>query len=132
TLWIIDQIIDHPVVTAARGRRIGRDGLRAIWRNDVIDAAQSGGLLRTTNRVAAARAGYKDGDATVQRARMIGQRIGLYIELYRGRQLTLSERLTLWHDHDQHRQQGFPSVFAVGLFAPRHAAQFTTPQSGQF
>lgn len=133
-LAIIDKIIDHPAITEARGHRIGRDGLRAIWVNDVIDAAQSGGLLRTTRRHAAVRAGYtgKDGDRIVQHARSIGRRAGLYIELYRGRHLTLAERLTLWHDHDQHRQQGFPSAFAIGVFTPEHAEQFTTPKPGHF
>ncbi len=131
-LLVIDRIIDHPVITSARGRKIGRDGLRAIWINDVIDAAQSGGLLRTTNRVAAIRAGYKGGDAAVQLARSIGKKAGLYVELYRGRRLTLNERLTLWNDHDRHKQQGFPSVFAMGVFTPQHAAQFTAPKAGQF
>ena len=131
-LAIVDKIIDHPAVDEARGRKIGRDGLRAIWRNDIIDAAQSGGLLRTSRRHAAVRAGYKDGEKTVQKARQIGRRAGLYIELYRGRELTQLERITLWHGHDQHKQRGFTSVFAVGVFAPRHAAQFTTPKPGQF
>ncbi|MGO2520109.1 MAG: hypothetical protein ACTH8F_08305 [Microbacterium sp.] len=127
---IVDKIIDHPAVDEARGRKIGRDGLRAIWINDIIDAAQSGGLLRTTRRHAAMRAGYKDGEKTVQKARQIGKRVGLYIELYRGRELTQLERITLWHDHDHHKQRGFASVFALGVFAPSHATQLTTPQPG--
>lgn len=131
-LAIIDQIIDHPAIEKARGRKIGRDGLRAIWFNDIIDAAQSGGLLRTSRRHAADRVGYKDGEKTVQKARQIGRYAGLYVELYRGRELTQLERVTLWHGHDRHKQRGFTSIFAVGVFAPRHAEQFTTPKPGQF
>lgn len=131
-LEIIDKIIDHPAVVAARGQKIGREGLRAIWRNDVIDAAQSGGLLRTSRRHAATRAGYKDGEKTVQKARQIGKLVGLYVELYRGRKLTLNERMNLWSSHDRPKQRGVTSIFAVGVFAPHHAARIATPSTGQF
>ncbi|MFP3422129.1 hypothetical protein R0K19_22440, partial [Bacillus sp. SIMBA_161] len=81
---------------------------------------------------AAMRAGYKDGEKAVQKARQIGRRAGLYVELYRGRELTQMERLTLWHNHERHRQRGFTSIFAIGVFAPRHAEQFTAPKPGHF
>jgi len=119
------------VVELCRQAQIAVDTWMAIALNDAIDAdTDTGRNLRTSQSVAAARVNRSE--RTVRRARAISVRLGIMVELYRGRELSKDERLALVADSPGHRQRGIPNVYAMTVCGPRQRARITIPRPGAF
>lgn len=118
------------VARLCRAENIAVDTWYAITVNDVLDADSNGRGMRTSKVVAAARVGREA--KAVQRARSISVRLGILIELYRGRELSGGERRRLVREQPGHKQRGIPSVYAVAVITARHRARVAIPASGKF
>lgn len=130
-LSIVRALSRQPYVARlCRAEGIAVDTWYAITVNDVLDADSNGRGLRTSKEVAAARVGREK--KAVQRARSISVRLGILVELYRGRELKRAERLALVREHPGHKQRGIPSVYAVAVITARHRARVAVPESGEF
>lgn len=130
-LRIVRALSRQPYVARlCRAEGIAVDTWYAITTNDVLDADSNGRGLRTSKVVAAARVGRQE--KAVQRARSISVRLGILVELYRGRELSGDERRRLVREHPGHKQRGIPSVYAVAVITARHRARVAVPESGKF
>ncbi|MGO2519961.1 MAG: hypothetical protein ACTH8F_07560 [Microbacterium sp.] len=130
-LRIIHALASQPYVAQlCHDQGIAVDTWYAIAVNDALDADSNGRGLRTSQTVAAARVNRSE--RTVRRARAISVRIGILVELYRGRELTRSERLELVQATPGHRQRGIPNVYAVTVLTARHRASVAVPNAGDF
>ena len=130
-LRIVHALSRQPYVARlCRAEGIAVDTWYAIAVNDVLDADSNGREMRTSRDVAAARVGRSD--RVVSRARSISVRLGILVELYRGRELSGEERRRLVREHPGHKQRGIPSVYAVALVTARHRARVAVPTSGRF
>lgn len=69
---------------------------------------------------------------TVRRARAVAAHLGLATEVYRGRNLSYEERMTLVREHGRHPQRGIPSVWQLGMCAPARRARLSTPTAGRW
>lgn len=118
------------VARLCRAEGIAVDTWYAITVNDVLDADSNGRGMRTSKVVAAARVGRQE--KAVQRARSISVRLGILVELYRGRELSGDERRRLVREHPGHKQRGIPSVYAVAVLTARHRARVSVPEPGKF
>jgi hypothetical protein len=119
------------VIAACKTAEIAVQTWRAITINDILDAdTRTGRGLRTSQVVAAARVGRCD--RTVRRARAVNVRIGILVEVYRGRELSKDERLALVRDQPGHQQRGIPNIYAVTVCPARQRAQISTPRPGEF
>lgn len=103
---------------------------QAIVSNDALDADSDGRNMRTTKTVAAARVGR--GEEQVKRARRIAVRLGIMVEVFRGRELTKVERVTLTARSPGHRQRGLASNYSMTICGPRQRARIATPRPGEF
>ncbi|MBS1673146.1 MAG: hypothetical protein JSS74_04195 [Actinobacteria bacterium] len=130
-LRIVRALSRQPYVARlCRAEGIAVDTWYAITVNDVLDADSNGRGMRTSKDVAAARVGREK--KAVQRARSISVRLGILVELYRGRELTRAERLALVRERPGHKQRGIPSVYAVAVITARHRARVAVPRAGEF
>ncbi len=130
-LRIIHALASQPYVAQlCRAEGIAVDTWYAIAVNDALDADSNGRGLRTSQTVAAARVGRSE--RTVRRARSISVRIGILVELYRGRELTRAERLALIEAAPGHQQRGIPNLYAVTVLTARHRAAVAIPVPGEF
>ncbi|WP_424937781.1 MULTISPECIES: hypothetical protein [Bacteria] len=130
-LRIIHALSRQPYVARlCRAEGIAVDTWYAIAVNDVLDADSNGREMRTSKVVAAARVGRQE--KAVQRARSISVRLGILVELYRGRELSGDERRRLITEHPGHKQRGIPSVYAVAVITARHRARVAVPRAGRF
>lgn len=130
-LRIVRALSRQPYVARlCRAEGIAVDTWYAITVNDVLDADSNGRGMRTSKIVAAARVGRQE--KAVQRARSISVRLGILVELYRGRELSGDERRRLIREHPGHKQRGIPSVYAVAVVTARHRARVAVPESGKF
>lgn len=102
----------------------------AVVLNDIVDADSTGRGMRTSQVVAASR--VQRSARTVRRARHVAVKLGLAVEVYRGRELTHSERLDLIKDQPGHQQRGLPNTYFMTVCPPRQRAQISTPRPGQF
>lgn len=130
-LRIIHALASQPYVAQlCRAEGIAVDTWYAIAVNDALDADSNGRGLRTSQTVAASRVGRSE--RTVRRARSISVRVGILVELYRGRELTRSERLALIEAAPGHQQRGIPNLYAVTVLTARHRAAVAIPEPGAF
>lgn len=114
-----------------RSRGIAVETWRAIMLNDLRDADyRTGRNMRTSQVVAAARVNRDP--YTVYRARRVSVDLGIMVELYRGRELTRHERLSLITEHPKHRQRGIPNIFAFTLWRLRQRRRISTPSPGMY
>ncbi|RQN02028.1 hypothetical protein EHW97_14835 [Aeromicrobium camelliae] len=99
--------------------------------NDALDAdVATGRNLRTSQTVAAARVGRSE--RTIRRARAVSVRLGVLVELYRGRELSGEERLALYDEKPGHGQRGYPNVYAVTVCPTRQRRRITIPRPGRY
>ncbi len=130
-LRIVRALSRQPYVARlCRAEGIAVDTWYAITVNDVLDADSNGRGMRTSKVVAATRVGRQE--KAVQRARSISVRLGILVELYRGRELSGDERRRLIREHPGHKQRGIPSVYAVAVITSRHRARVAVPEPGKF
>ncbi len=113
-----------------RAQHIAVDTWAAIALNDAVDADTSTGRgMRTSQTVAAARVGRSE--RVVRRARAISVRLGILVELYRGRELSGDERRHLLADSPGHTQRGIPNQYAMTVCPPRQRARVSIPRAGE-
>lgn len=127
---IIRVLTSQPHVAAlCREQQIAVDTWAAIAFNDALDADTATGRgMRTSQAVAAARVGRSE--RVVRRARAISVRLGIMVELYRGRELSGDERKSLHAQSPGHRQRGLPNHYAMTVCPPRQRARVSTPRAG--
>lgn len=117
--------------TLCRAAQIAVDTWLAVAINDAYDADDATGRgLRTSQAVAAARVGRSE--RTVRRARAVSVRLGVLVELYRGRELSGEERLSLYDEKPGHKQRGFPNVYAVTVCPRRQRTRIAVPRPGRW
>ncbi|MGB7425060.1 MAG: hypothetical protein WA903_09175, partial [Ornithinimicrobium sp.] len=102
----------------------------AVVLNDIVDADNTGRGMRTSQVVAASR--VQRSARTIRRARHVAVKLGLAVEVYRGRELTHDERLNLIKDHPGHQHRGLPNTYFMTVCPPRQRAQISTPRPGQY
>ncbi|MGJ9414422.1 hypothetical protein ACHAAC_17110 [Aeromicrobium sp. CF4.19] len=103
----------------------------AVAINDALDADDATGRgMRTSQAVAAARVGRSE--RTVRRARAVSVRLGVLVELYRGRELSGDERLALYDEKPGHKQRGYPNVYAVTVCPRRQRGRVAVPRPGRW
>lgn len=130
-LTVIRVLGRQPYVTdLCRREGIAVETWQAIVTNDALDADSDGRNMRTTKTVAAARVGR--GEEQVKRARRIAVRLGIMVEVFRGRELTKVERMTLTARHPGHRQRGLASNYSMTICGPRQRARIAIPRPGEF
>lgn len=114
-----------------RAAQIAVDTWLAVAINDALDADDATGRgMRTSQAVAAARVGRSE--RTVRRARAVSVRLGVLVELYRGRELSGAERLALYDEKPGHKQRGFPNVYAVTVCPRRQRGRVDVPRPGRW
>lgn len=117
--------------TLCRAAQIAVDTWLAVAINDAYDADDATGRgMRTSQAVAAARVGRSE--RTVRRARAVSVRLGVLVELYRGRELSGDERLSLYDEKPGHKQRGFPNVYAVAVCPRRQRGRIAVPRPGRW
>lgn len=119
------------VAALCRAQQIAVDTWAVIALNDALDADTGTGRgMRTSQTVAAARVGRSE--RVVRRARAISVRLGIMVELYRGRELSGDERKRLLEHAPGHRQRGLPNQYAMTVCPPRQRARVSTPRAGEY
>lgn len=129
---ILRGLAKQPAVQAAcRRAEIAVETWLAISINDALDADGATGRGICRSQVVAGAAVNRSAK-TVQRARALNVRLGLLVEVYRGRELTKDERLSLVRAHGTHGQRGLPNVYAMTVCPARQRHRITIPRPGQF
>lgn len=118
------------VIELCRREGIAVETWQAIVTNDALDADRDGRNMRTTKTVAAARVGR--GEEQVKRARRVAVRLGIMVEVFRGRELTKTERIALTARHRGHQQRGLASNYSMTVCGPRQRRRITVPRPGEF
>ena len=128
---VIRGLAQQPYVIAlCRREQIAVTTWVAIVMNDVADADSTGRGMRTSQVVAAAR--VQRSERTVRRARHVAVKLGLAVEVYRGRELSYDERMSLIKAQPGHQQRGLPNIYCMTVCPPRQRARLSTPRPGQF
>lgn len=96
----------------------------------LTELSDASGELRASEAQIADRLGRDE--RTVRRARAVAARLGLLVEVYRGRQLGYEERMVLVKEHGRHPQRGIPSVWQLGMCSPARRARLSTPRAGRW
>lgn len=131
-LRVLRGLAKQPAVKAAcRQAQIAVDTWLAVSINDALDADSRTGRGICRSQVVAAAAVNRSAKV-VQRARAVNVRLGLMVELYRGRELTKDERLSLVRAHRTHGQRGLPNVYAMGVCPMRQRQRIGIPRPGEF
>ena len=115
-------------------RDVGSGIAPATWAAAMLVVAEHAdtttGELRASQEQIADRLGRSP--RTVRRALAVSRRLGLALEVYRGRDLGLHERRALVEEYGKHPQRGIPSVWQLGFCPPARQARFSTPRPGRF
>ena len=131
-LRIVRALATQPYVSdLCRETEIAVDTWLAITVNDVIAADTATGRGMRTSQVVASDPVSRT-PRTVRRARSVSVRLGILVELYRGRELSRDERLALLAESPGHGQRGIPNVYAVTVCPARQRARISTPRPGRY
>lgn len=127
----VAQMAEAPtVVELCRRHGVAPATWLAIVTNDALDAQDGGRRMSTTQTVAAAR--VQRSTKQVQRARRVAVEAGIYIEIYRARELSMTERIDLLRRRPGHKQRGLASVYALGIFPPKIRRRIAVPDFGRW
>lgn len=119
------------VIALCKTRQVALDTWLAIAINDALDAdSNTGRDLQTSQLIAGAR--VNKSERTVRRARSVSVQLGILIEVYRGRELTRTERLDLIRSSPGHKQRGYPNTYAVTVCPPRQRHRISIPGPGEY
>ncbi|MGJ3510155.1 hypothetical protein [Enemella sp. A6] len=130
-LDLVKQLATHATVRSiCRAHQVSVTTFLAVVTNDILDAdVITGRGMRTSLPVAAARIGR--GERQVTRARRVAVAIGIYLEVFRGRELTYEERRMLTQHRPGHGQRGLPSEYWITPLSPKLRRRITEPEPGQ-
>lgn len=119
------------VIEACKAAQVAVSTWLAVAVNDAKDADyRTGRNMRTSQVVAAQR--INRSDRTVRRARAVSVRLGLMVEIYRGRELSGDERIALVKEKPGHQQRGIPNVYAMTVCPTRTRQRISIPRPGRF